>query len=112
MFPILQLGGRAPAAPKLPSEGWSSQADIQFPLAQIFRCTLILFICGCLRALASDPATKTNAADEFFRNGPIPHVKIQITGTNLTALQRENRKYARCTVREGDKLYEDVAVHL
>src|SRR5262245_52259037 len=72
----------------------------------------VFLIFGCARAFAADPATKTNAADQFFRDGLIPHVKIQITGTNLTALQRENRKYVRCTVREGEKTYEDVAIHL
>lgn len=66
---------------------------------------LAVLLLSFLRAVA-------DTTDDFFRNGPIPHVRIQITGTNLSALQRENRKYVRCTVREGDKVYENVAVHL
>src|SRR5438552_12452465 len=62
-------------------------------------------------------AQKANRAsgdrsEAFFTHGPVAHLKIEITGTNLTALQRNNRAYALATVREGDTVYESVGVHL
>src|SRR5262249_7388215 len=50
--------------------------------------------------------------DPFFTNGPIPHLRIEIRGTNLTELQRNNRAYTRAVVWEGDTMYPDVGLHL
>src|SRR5206468_10536809 len=52
------------------------------------------------------------SSDEFFASPQISELKIEITGTNLSALQQRNREYVRATVREGDTVYKDVAVHL
>ena len=52
---------------------------------------------------------------QFFTNRAVPHLKIEITGTNLTNLRDKNREYVRATVREGDapeKVYSDVGIHL
>ena len=59
-------------------------------------------------------ASKTHSSpgDDFFESGLVPRLKIEIKGTNLTALQRDNRAYVRATVRESDKVYKDVGIHL
>src|SRR5260221_5780025 len=56
--------------------------------------------------------TKHGASDQFFINGAIPHLKIEIKGTNLVALRRNNRAYVRSTIREGDTVYSDVGIHV
>src|SRR5688572_6147107 len=61
---------------------------------------------------ASFALAKADRADEFFKSGTIPSLKIEITGTNLSNLRKDNRKYVKCTIREGEKVYEDVAIRL
>jgi len=51
-------------------------------------------------------------SDQFFNNAPIPFLKIEISATNMAALQRNNRAYARATVRDGETVYSEVGVHL
>ncbi len=60
----------------------------------------------------ADPKARAAASEQFFSARTVPHLKIEITGTNLTQLQRDNRKYVRATVREGETVYTDVAIHL
>src|SRR5687768_14700595 len=55
---------------------------------------------------------KLDRSDAFFTNGTIPYLKIEITGTNLANLRRENRKSVRAKLIDGDKVYEDVGIHL
>lgn len=55
---------------------------------------------------------KPDLSDQFFTNGPVPFLKIEIKGTNLAALQRNNRAYARATLRDGDTVYPDIGIHL
>lgn len=50
--------------------------------------------------------------ERFFESGVIPHVKIEITESNLTRLQGRPRDYVRATVREGGKVFEEVGIHL
>src|SRR5260221_13425763 len=51
-------------------------------------------------------------SDQFFTNSPLPQFKIEIKGTNLAALQRNNRAYVRATVTEGETVYANVGIHL
>lgn len=55
---------------------------------------------------------KPDLSDQFFTNGPVPFLKIEIKGTNLTALERNDRAYARATLRDGETVYKDIAIHL
>jgi len=59
----------------------------------------------------SAPTRKLDASDEFFNNGFIPHIRIEISKTNLDALRRNERVYVRCTVREGSNVWEEVGIH-
>ncbi len=58
------------------------------------------------------PAQETDASDEFFARGPIPFLKIQVTGTNLETLLREPRQYVRASVSDGTNGYSEVGLHL
>ena len=53
-----------------------------------------------------------NESDEFFTNGTICHIRIEIAATNLNALRQDPRRNVRAKVTEGGKTYEDVAIHL
>ncbi|MBI2926250.1 MAG: CotH kinase family protein [Verrucomicrobia bacterium] len=61
---------------------------------------------------ANTPPHETDASDEFFARGPIPFLKIQVTGTNLETLLREPRQYVRATVSDGTNVYREVGLHL
>jgi spore coat protein H len=55
---------------------------------------------------------RRDKSDEFFESGVIPQVRIEITGTNLSQLRKHKRTYVRSTIREGDRVYEEVGIHL
>jgi len=57
------------------------------------------------------PVRKQDASDEFFNGGNIPHIRIEITRSNLNALRRNEREYVPCTVREGSNVWEEVGIH-
>lgn len=56
-------------------------------------------------------AAKPDVSDEFFTNGRIPHIKIEITASNLAQLRRNLRIYVPAVVREGTNEWEDVGIH-
>src|SRR2546427_8883574 len=51
-------------------------------------------------------------ADIFLTNGAVLRLKIEIAETDLESLRRESRKFVSATVREGERVYTNVAVHL
>src|SRR5205085_6146121 len=51
-------------------------------------------------------------SQQFFTNSPIPAIQVEIAGTNLVTLRNNNRAYVRGTVKEGETIYRDVAIHL
>ncbi len=56
---------------------------------------------------------KPDESDAFFASKHIPHLKIEIGPKEVEQLNRANREYVRCTVREDDKfVYDFVGVHL
>ena len=80
------------------------------------RASFILLIVWCFltpavaqdaaKKAAKQKAPKRDVSEEFFTSGRIPHVRIQLDATNLAALKKDNRKYARCAVRDGETVYE------
>src|SRR5438874_1891333 len=73
---------------------------------------LLLCLAGAGLPGTAKPAKEIRrlaSSDEFFASAQICELKIEITGTNLTALQQRNREYVRATVREGETVYNDVA---
>jgi hypothetical protein len=55
---------------------------------------------------------KRDESERFFSHGVIPHLRIDMAQTNLAKLRRNARNYIRATVKEGDKIYEEVGIHL
>ena len=52
------------------------------------------------------------ASDAFFASGLIPQIHIEVDSTNMNRLRRNGRAYARATIREGDRVWEEVGIHL
>jgi len=72
-------------------------------------------VLAVLSALGSPAASShTEAPDNvFFRQGIIPKLRIEIAPAELTKLNKDQRSYVRCTVREGDDfIFHDVGIHL
>ena len=57
---------------------------------------------------------KQEAADAegFLSSVGVVALKIELTATNLGTLEKEPRGYVRATVREGETVYAEVALHL
>jgi spore coat protein H len=64
------------------------------------------------RASAAPPSLRQDKSDDFFASGVIPNLRIEIAPTNMASLRRDERTYVRATVREGDRVYEEVGIHL
>src|SRR5262245_23695982 len=59
------------------------------------------------------PAPKpAEQRDGFFKDGKIVSLKIDIGKKEVEALNREPRKYVKCTLAEGDATFADVGIHL
>jgi len=79
------------------------------------RLTLRLLVgyLALLAALAPRAAQPDDADQVFFREGKIPKLRIEISPAELAKLNKDNRSFVRCTVREGDDfIYSEVGVHL
>src|SRR5829696_1396284 len=73
-------------------------------------CLLLCLIAfSCSGALLE---RRRDKSDDFFESGVVPELRIEITGTNLTQLRRQQRNYVRATVRDGERVYQDVGIHL
>ncbi|MBL8795455.1 MAG: CotH kinase family protein [Planctomycetia bacterium] len=55
------------------------------------------------------PAT---AATAFFNSGKVLEISIELGPKELDSLRREPRKYVKGTLKEGDKVYTDVGIHV
>ncbi len=65
--------------------------------------------------LIVSPAAALAPADErdaFFKAGKVVHLKIEIDKKGMESLRREPRKYVKATLKDGDKEYRDVGIHL
>src|SRR4051812_8225543 len=69
---------------------------------------------------AREGATKENAGDELFTHSAIPHLRIEIAESDMATLRlpvpRSRKEGERpsvpATVREGDSVWTNVAIHL
>jgi hypothetical protein len=71
-----------------------------------------LYLCFDPPGHADGVVKNGDASDRFFASAKIVHLQIQIAGTNLNALRRDPRAYVSATIREGDRVYNGVGVHL
>ncbi len=79
--------------------------------AAVGRIVLCLLISQVLLA-AAPFERKRDKSDVFFESGEIPRLRIEIAKTNLNQLRQNPRGYVRATVREGERVYEDVGIHV
>lgn len=64
---------------------------------------------------AAEPAPapkKLTEREAFFRKSPVLKISIEVDKKEVEKLGREPRKYAKCTLKEGDLELKDVGVHL
>ena len=74
---------------------------------------LLAGLLGLLAASGSRAVQPDDADQVFFREGKIPKLRIEINPVELAKLNKDNRNFVRCTVREGDDfIYSEVGVHL
>ena len=84
----------------------------------ILRCLLggpflaLLLLPASAPAAAGKSSRKLPPGDALFSDGRIRTFKIEVAEPALDALQKENRSYVRGLVREGDRVFRDVGVHL
>ena len=55
---------------------------------------------------------KVDASEEFFTNSYVPRLEIQIAPDEYKKLQGNNRLSVKATIKEGELVYTDVAIHL
>jgi spore coat protein H len=72
--------------------------------------------CVLPRGVAAEQAPAAKGAaeqtDALFADGRVRTFKIEIRGSALTALQKDNCAYVRATVTEEGQVFRDVGVHL
>src|SRR5437867_13280267 len=56
--------------------------------------------------------TASEERDAFFKDGKIVHLKIEIGKKELESLRGDPRKYVKALLKDGDKEYKDVGIHV
>lgn len=79
---------------------------------RLFRLVRWCWLFLAIVAASANFATGQRTSEKFFSDGAIPHLHILIARTNLAQLRERPRDYVRATIREGDKTYEEVGIHL
>ena len=64
------------------------------------------------RPEAFDRAIRSDSADAFFKNGEIPTLRIEVSEGSIEALRSNPREAVVATVRDGESVYGQVAIHL
>ncbi|MCE9565086.1 MAG: CotH kinase family protein [Planctomycetes bacterium] len=81
----------------------------RFAIASVF----IVAVAVGINAQQPAPARNLVAeTDAFFTDGKIPNLSITVGMKEADSLRREPRKYVKATLKEGDKTYTDIAIHL
>jgi spore coat protein CotH len=76
-------------------------------------CLLAVLLAAALPAAEPAPPPKlVTERDAFFRKARVIDLKIDVSKAELEKLNRDPRKYVKCTLREGKAEYADVGVHL
>ena len=87
-------------------------------------CVVAMACCGLASPLAQSAVTKTednSAGDDLFSGGVVPKLAFQIGPESMKVLReyhqvwrqaRPERIDVRVTIREGERVYTNVAVHL
>src|SRR5262245_24944674 len=84
-------------------------------MRQPYRCHVASAVLPVLFGLViAAPAAggKKDPSEELFKSGRVLQINIELGQKELESLRREPRKYVKATVKEGDKIYQDVGIHL
>src|SRR5882724_2870932 len=73
---------------------------------------VLLCLAANLMARASGVGIVAAPGAELFTNGPVLHFSVQISKAGMESLRIDQRKPVHSTVKEGNVIYEDVAVHV
>ena len=65
-----------------------------------------------IERLPAAAPTATEERDAFFKDGKIVHLKIEIGKKDLESLRGDPRKYVKAVLKDGDKEYKDVGIHV
>jgi len=60
---------------------------------------------------AADP-TPAEERDAFFKDGKVLQLNIEIDKKETDSLRKEPRKYVKAVLKDGDKEYKDLGIHL
>lgn len=87
-----------------------------FRLRWVLLGILPLLLASCTGLAPSTPSSPARrkaleASSPLFVEGVIPHIRIEITESNLARLRREDRRYVPATLRVGSNVWEDVGIH-
>jgi hypothetical protein len=81
--------------------------------------TLVALALVSLAAVSALPAAepaptpkKLTERESFFRKSPVLKINIEVDKKEVEKLGREPRKYAKCTIKEGDIELKEVGIHL
>jgi spore coat protein CotH len=74
-------------------------------------CLLAIPFAAGLPAAAPAPPKPTER-DTFFAKAKVIDLKIDVSKSELEKLNRDQRKYVKCTLKEGKTEYADVRIHL
>ena len=83
----------------------------EFLFRRLFHVAVVVVL-GASVVRAAAAGASASQADQFFSSGIIPHLHIEIAKTNLVRLRQNAREYVRATIREGNRAYEEVGIHL
>jgi spore coat protein H len=75
---------------------------------------ICVFLAGLLTAAPAPvfAQAKPDASDTFFNGDKVLKLDVELGPKELDSLRREPRKYVKATLKEGDKVYGKVGIHL
>jgi len=76
-----------------------------------FQMAVVLLAVSCSSAWTQEKKSN-DPTEALFGSGKVLDLKIEIGPKELDALRREPRKYATATLKEGDKIYPNIGVHV
>jgi hypothetical protein len=82
-------------------------------MGAVLAAALVVAAAGAgARAAQRDRAADRAEIEAVFSNTPVFRLSIEIPEAGMKSLRKEPRKYVAARLREGEKVYENVAIHL
>jgi spore coat protein H len=69
-------------------------------------------LCGLMSPNSARAQKPAEASDAFFKGDKVLNLEITIGAKELDALRRDPRQYVKATLKDGDKTYENIGIHL